>query len=137
MTIEEGIKQLVSYHSGVESERLREDTLIEEDLGTTGDDAWELLENLQKKYDADFSSFDFLMHFGPEAGCSSHQEYGYYPVSLGHLIAVVEKGSWFLPSRSEENYARNRANAVRSKLLYLGVFIGVVVIFLVFRPAGA
>lgn len=123
MNIENKIKELVSYHSGVKIEKLSNQTLIEEELGTTGDDIWELLEDIHHQLNVNFSELDFEQHFSPEASMSFNNNYGYYPVSIGHLINVAHKKKWFLPPRNEDNHRKVRMRINQSRLIYLIIFI--------------
>ncbi|VAW70772.1 hypothetical protein MNBD_GAMMA09-1171 [hydrothermal vent metagenome] len=107
---------IVSEQSGTPIEKLNGATLIEEDLGLTGDDAWEVIEELEKKYNIDFTEFDFLKHFGPEAGWASSKEYGYYPVSIDHLVKVVKNKKWLMPERNENNYIKQKSIRKRNRI---------------------
>ena len=117
---------IVSDQSGVPIEKLNGTTLIEEDLSVTGDDAWDVIEALNEKFDIDLKEFDFLKHFGPEAGWATSEEYGYYPVSIDHLIKVVENKKWFLPERNENNYKKlkqlRKLNRIKMLLLVSIIF---------------
>ncbi len=107
---------IVSEQSGVPTEKLNGATLIEEDLGVTGDDAWEVIEALEKKYNIDLKDFEFLKHFGPEAGWASSEEHGFYPVSINHLVKVVENKKWFMPERDEDNYIKQKSLRKKAKI---------------------
>lgn len=122
MSIENKLKERVSYHSGVKVEDVSSEMYLESDLGTTGDDAFELIEDIQKLFDLDLSDFDFSLHFGPEAGGIKNTEYGYYPVSVGHLIEVCKRKSWFLPDRNPENYQKFKKAVLVQNILKIGVF---------------
>ena len=128
MNIEQRIKDIVSYHSGTAIESLSLDTRIEEDLGATGDDAWELIEDVRKEFGIDFSSFDFLKHFSPEAGFASHPDYGYYPITVRHLVEVALSKAWFLPPISEGNFSRERARRLNTSLFLVGTVILILVL---------
>ena len=45
----------------------------------------------------DLTGTDFGRHFGPEAGYGTHPDYGRFPVTVNHLIAVAKAGRWFDP----------------------------------------
>ncbi len=123
MDIETKIKELVSCHSGVKIEKLSNETLIEEDLGTTGDDVWELLEDIHKQLNVNLSELDFELHFSPEVSVSSNESYGYYPVSIGHLIDVAKNQKWFMPPRNEDNYSRVHKRIQQSRFTNFLIFI--------------
>jgi len=113
------LRRIVSLHTGVNIEQLTENTFIEEDLKITGDDTWELIEDIQQKLNIDFSAFDFTRHFIPEVGGIENEEYGYYPVSIGHLIEVAEKRVWFMPPKDIEHYAKTKKHAKQQTLFLL------------------
>ena len=125
MSITKEIYKIVSYHSGKNCEVLSHELFLEEDLKMVGDDASELLEEIQKKFEVDFSSFDFSLHFSPEVGWHENSEFGYYPVNIGHLIEVAELKCWFLPKKNEENYLKVRK---RTFLLKLGIITFIVLL---------
>ncbi len=128
MDISSTVKELISYHSGVKADKLSERDYIEEDLGTTGDDAWELMEDIREKCGVDLIDFDFTLHFGPEAGGKLRRDFGYYPVSVIHLITVVEKQKWIMPERNEENYAQVQNSQKKWLRIKIGLFFAVVVL---------
>ena len=106
MNITKEIYDIVSHHSFKKTEDLSVELYIEQDLKLFGDDASELLEEIQKKFDIDFSSFDFTLHFSPEVGWPENPRFGYYPVTVGHLIKVAELKCWFLPEENEANFIK-------------------------------
>ncbi|MCX2781530.1 DUF1493 family protein [Microbulbifer thermotolerans] len=122
MSIENKLKERVSYHSGVKAEDVSSEMYLEGDLGITGDDAFELIEDIQKLFDLDLTEFDFSLHFVPEAGGIKNSEYGYYPVSVGHLIEVCNRKSWFLPDRDLENHQKFKRALLVQNVLAIGVF---------------
>jgi len=54
---------------------------------------------LQSKFEIDFSEFNFSLHFSPEVGFPKNPEFGYYPVTIGHLIKVATAKVWPLPEK--------------------------------------
>lgn len=74
------------------------------DFGIIGDDADELFEEIEKKFSTKFDGFVFHEYFPDEYGswplwlmrlfrCEPKQK----KLSVGHLLAVVERGHWFPP----------------------------------------
>jgi len=108
--------KIVSKESGVPIEKLNGTTLIEEDLRITGDDAWEVIEALEVKYHLDLIEFEFLKHFGPEVGWATSKEYGYYPISIDHLVKVVENKKWIMPEKNEKNYIKQKQIRKRRRI---------------------
>ena len=135
MEISIQVKELISYHSGVKIEKLHEGTLIEEDLGTTGDDAWELMEDIHSKLNVDLTDFDFTLHFAPEAGSIDNKEYGYYPVSVGHLIQVASNKKWMMPEKDEENFGQAQKLVRKRRKIMVLVLILLIVFFVMFTYA--
>lgn len=61
--------ELVSFirdKSGEHNMPITRQTLIEEDLGVTGEDAYELIVELSKKYQIDVTGFHFTKYFNDE-----------------------------------------------------------------------
>jgi len=50
----------------IQPDKITLDTLIEKDLGITGDDAIDFIEEFAKKFDVDIVSFDYSKYFGSE-----------------------------------------------------------------------
>jgi len=77
-----------------------------QDLQIAGDDASELLEGISRTYGTSFQGFSFSSYFPDETeACWFYLKsfFGFRdrtrkPLTLGHLIAVVEEGVWFEPA---------------------------------------
>ncbi|WP_179397210.1 DUF1493 family protein [Marinobacter sp. ANT_B65] len=121
------MKELVSYHSGVKFGDISSEMYLEGELGMTGDDAFELIEDIEKLFNLDLSALDFNLHFAPETGRIDNSEYGYYPVSVGHLIEVCKQGSWFLPDRNPVYYQKFKRAILVQDVLTIGIFSCVLV----------
>jgi len=61
------VKEFIAAYWNKPLDKISDETRIEDDLGITGDDAYEFMEEFQKKFDVDLTTFKFDMHFGPEA----------------------------------------------------------------------
>lgn len=80
--------------------------LIYHDLGIGGDDAGELLDEMQDKFGVLFDGFDFQKYFPNEheifwlhiAKLLGRTDKAHKPVSIGHLKQVVLRGKWFDPA---------------------------------------
>ncbi len=70
-TIRQEVLRIVEEQTGYSEKEINLNSEIEEDLGCTGDDASELLENLQKRFDIDFQGFEFSKFFSSE-GVGGH-----------------------------------------------------------------
>lgn len=108
MDITKEIFDIISRHTFEETEALSNELYLEYDLKLTGDDVAELLEEIRKKFEVDFSNFDFSLHFSPEVGWPENPEFGYYPVTIGHLVQVATLKTWFLPEKNEANFLREK-----------------------------
>ena len=68
------------------------ETLIEDDLGITGDDAEELILAFSKKYNVNIDSFQFSKYFFDEPGVFNLQRKKISPLNLGHLEKAIKAG---------------------------------------------
>jgi len=80
-------------------------TRLYHDLKISGDDACELLENVQKSFGTDFVGFKFNEYFpneGETFGISLFRLFGYKdkekPFTFNHLLKVVEDRRWSQPT---------------------------------------
>jgi hypothetical protein len=128
MDISKTVKELISYHSGIKLEKLSDSDFIEEDLGTTGDDAWELMEDLHNKLGVDLADFDFSLHFGPEAGSQTSKDYGYYPVSVSHLVKVTKEQKWIVPEKNEKYYERVQETRKKGFLTQAVIMVAIILV---------
>ena len=99
----ENIAALVARVAGVPRERITASTSIEDDLGTTGDDAEELMEEFSKEFGVDLSRMDFYRHFSPEVwipfyGFFFRRSRGYdmrsMPVTVQMLVDAARAHQW-------------------------------------------
>lgn len=60
------IKEFVIEKNLIDADEISEETEIENDLGITGDDAVEFLEEFSQKFKVDTSGFDFESYFMTE-----------------------------------------------------------------------
>jgi len=74
------------------------------DLGISGDDAFEMLEEIGKRFDVSFAGFQFDRYFPREVealGEHFSRLLGRRPkrerLTIQHLAYVVERGAWFAP----------------------------------------
>ena len=99
------IIELISYHGGTKRERIYDDAKLEKDLGVTGDDLWELLEDMDKEFEIDWKETDFSYFFYPECAgfiwSAMNKErvksIKAHPVTVNHLVLVAQRGEWFTP----------------------------------------
>jgi acyl carrier protein len=79
-------EQVGNYDTPVTS-----DTLIENDLGVTGDDAYDLIVAISKKYNVDIKDFMFRKYFDDEPSLidTSRQ---ISPFTIGHLEKAIIAG---------------------------------------------
>jgi hypothetical protein len=93
---------------------IKRSAAIYHDLHIAGDDAHELLSDVSKRFDVSFVEMDFDAYFPSETEVMWH----YWKVKLGfpdtkrrpltvdHLLAVVERGVWFDPEPSNKDVLR-------------------------------
>ena len=72
---------VVAHQTGRHAENIGLETLIERDLGCTGDDAMMLMGRMVSEFGVDLRGFDFDRHFGNEAGLG-------WPVAVALVVAV-------------------------------------------------
>ncbi len=131
MSISEQVIDLILEHAGALRDEILPEVYLEDDLGLTGDDAWELMGALHNKFNVDFTEFEFSLHFGPEAGLYVAKEYGYYPVSVQHLIEVTEDKKWKLPPKNEEHYQQYINNKRKWRIIVFTI-IACVILYIVY-----
>ena len=131
MEITKEVYEIISRHTLEKPEALSNELYIEQDLKLSGDDVAELLEEMQKKFGIDFSNFNFSLHFCPEVGWPEHLEFGYYPVTIGHLVQVATLKVWFLPEKNEANFQKKKKRTFLIKdaiVAFIIIFFAVLLI---------
>jgi hypothetical protein len=126
MEITKEVYEVISRHTLKKPEALSNELYIEQDLKLSGDDVAELLEEMQRKFEIDFSAFNFSLHFSPEVGWPENQEFGYYPVTIGHLVKVATLKVWVLPEKNEANFQKEKKHSfiLKSAIVTVIVIIG-------------
>ncbi|MBE8715941.1 DUF1493 family protein [Cellvibrio polysaccharolyticus] len=124
MEITKEVYEVISHHTLEKPEALSNELYIEQNLKLSGDDVAELLEEMQSKFEIDFSTFNFSLHFSPEVGWSENPEFGYYPVTISHLVQVATSKVWFLPEKNEANFQKEKKHT----LLLKGAIVAIIVI---------
>lgn len=100
------IAEVVAAIQGITPTRkpITEDSAIWHDLRIGGDDAWELVEWVAKRYEVSFHDFKFSDYFPGETewGLSwwlarkfGHPETKKRRLTVGHLFAVIDRACWF------------------------------------------
>jgi len=101
------VLNIISEDAGIPLNELFLPARLEQDHGVIGDDIWSILDLLNTKLGVDLSELDFDMYFTPE--CEGfftslfnrrkvkHRKA--FPVTVGHLINVAQKGKWFKPEQ--------------------------------------
>jgi uncharacterized protein DUF1493 len=98
---------LVADERGMCLDKILPESRLEEDLGMTGDDAAEFLEQFARDFDVDLTDLDFHKHFGPECffvpgwlqAELDAKGYGEYPITVAHLVDVASAKRWFYPPK--------------------------------------
>ena len=132
MEITKEVYEIISRHTLEKPEALSNELYIEQDLRLSGDDVAELLEEMQKKFDIDFSKFNFSLHFCPEVGWPEHSEFGYYPVTIGHLVQVATLKVWFLPEKNEANFQKEKKRTflIKGTIVVFIIILGLAVLLI-------
>ena len=109
--LETTVKAFVARERGTNVDHLTLDSTLFGDLGTDGDDGWELIEAFGKEFDVDLSGFDPSKHFGPECGPNPvtlfiwfveevlrrrdpHEVWGLTPITIRDLVKAAEQKQW-------------------------------------------
>lgn len=132
MEITKEVYDIISRHSSKKPEALSNELYLEQDLGITGDDVAELLEEMQHNFEIDFQNFNFSLHFSPEVGWPENPDFGYYPVTVGHLVQVATLKTWFLPKKNEGNFFKEKKRTFILKgaiAAFVVIFVLVVLVF--------
>jgi len=77
---------------GVYDTLITRKTLIEDELGVTGDDAEDLLITFSRRYNIDISNFNFTKYFYDEPGVFNLQNRKIEPLTVGHLEKAIIAG---------------------------------------------
>jgi Protein of unknown function (DUF1493) len=88
--------------------RITPTTRLGEDLGIDGDDWDEVLLAIVARWQTDFTGFDFYDYFGEEPSFHSlivvikdlWTGKRLKPLTVSHLAAVIDRGSWFEPGQA-------------------------------------
>jgi hypothetical protein len=106
-TVHDEVLKIISDDTGIPLDSLFLPTRLEQDYGVIGDDIWSVLELMQSKFNIDFSELEFDIYFTPE--CEGFftslfnrrkvKHRNRFPVTVGHLIHVAQKGKWFKPEQ--------------------------------------
>lgn len=86
---------LVSFvreQTGTFDLEITKSTLIEEGLGCTGDDGYELITAYSKLFQVDISGFVFRDYFYPEPGWYGVPDYSIKPLTVGDLLRGIYTG---------------------------------------------
>ena len=92
--------------------KISDSTAIFHDLSIAGDDAYEFLANVQKRFGTKFERMDFSkyipdeteaiwFHFGRLLGL--HPEKKKRRLTIGHFLDVIQSGDWFEPGEGVES----------------------------------
>ncbi len=94
-TDEKLLDELVAFlkkQTGVYDILITRKTLIEDELGVTGDDAEDLLIAFSKKYNINISNFEFAKYFYDEPGVFNFQNRQVEQLTVGHLEKAIIAG---------------------------------------------
>lgn len=101
------IISIISKEANIAIEKITLESTLLGDLKLDGDDAWEVFEQCQKKFNVDFKMFNFNKHFRNEP-CfkgftylfrlikykDEHMASGKAPITVAQLISACRIGYW-------------------------------------------
>ena len=102
------LSALLAEIRGEPPHRITPSTRLGEDLGIDGDDWDEVLLAIVGRWRTDFTGFNVYDYFGEEPSLHSlivavtnlWAGKRLKPLTVGHLAAVIERGSWFEPGHA-------------------------------------
>jgi hypothetical protein len=103
------IRFFVADALGVKASSITGATDLIDDLGTYGDDVWELIGDFSEEFKVDITGFRWYHHTGPE-GCNPFwllfkpwwARKTHVPVRLSDLASSVRLGKWAIPYPEHE-----------------------------------
>ena len=116
LDLQNQIFRFIAESRSVDQTTLTLETTLLGDLGTDGDDAYELLLSFSKTFNVDFSTFEFTRHFGNEGitplqvipyfyrlivglrGKDPHAVAGKKPITIRDLVRSAEEKRWLEPN---------------------------------------
>ena len=66
--LEQRVIAVIAKQTGLQRDRIKPEMLVEHELGCTGEDAWELMETMQREFGIDMTGIDLNRHFDREGG---------------------------------------------------------------------
>ena len=97
--------EIIPEQSGIKLSKLPLNSRLEQDLGITGDDLWEIIEAMDSEYSIDWCDVDFSYYFYPEVtgffwslfNRDKSRSIRSFPITISHLVAVSQSGKWSKP----------------------------------------
>ena len=86
---------------------ISEGTLIYHDLSISGDDAWDMLNEIHRQFGTSFNKFEFDAYFPNETESLwahigrkllGHRSNRRKELPVGHLLDVIQQGLWYEPA---------------------------------------
>jgi hypothetical protein len=116
LTMEADIAEQIYSTSGIDKSHIRSSAEVYHDLRVYGMDLIELIVFINKKYGTTFDGFDPSQYGPPETGLFWRwmlERMGwrktYKSLTVGHLIEVVQRGTWFDPTTANPAGGRARS----------------------------
>ena len=95
----EKLKSYIIELNYINSNKITKDTEVEKDLGVTGDDAYDFIEEFSSSFNVDISNFDYSKYFRGEGICldwalgsTEKNPYDRKKITLEDLVNAIEKG---------------------------------------------
>ncbi|MFT7387057.1 MAG: hypothetical protein ACI8VC_000294 [Candidatus Endobugula sp.] len=108
ITIEDKVIRIISHHSGWKTTNIFRASRIESDLRIIGGDILIIIQEIERNLNTDFSTMEFGQYFHQRGESfmarffkiKRERHRKAFPVTVDHLITVVENGSWFSPPQA-------------------------------------
>lgn len=108
--IKDQVISIISHHSGWQTKNIFPASRLESDLKIIGGDSFAIIGEIEKTLGADFSSMAFEQYFHSKGesflsrfiNIKRERHRKAFPVTVDHLIKVVENGHWFSPPQARK-----------------------------------
>ncbi|MCA0201637.1 MAG: DUF1493 family protein [Proteobacteria bacterium] len=98
--VRDAIREIIACEPPADDE-----TALFHDLRIAGDDAWELMDGIVKRFPIDATGFDFSQFFPSEGDTAPYWllrltglHKRYKRLTVAHITEVARRGKWFEPS---------------------------------------
>ncbi len=132
----EKLKEFVVKHTFVNDVILTRATRIQEELGLTGDDAFEFITAYAKEFNVDIGKFSFQKYFNSESDLFHLKTFSNNPspkkaITLGDLEKAIIMGKWIEDVTPQEiaSFEKNR----RKEIIFFIVLLLIILFGILFN----